>query len=128
MKHRSVIWLLLFLQLVPVLLLIAGGSGLLDPFDRLIVESVPLPVPGERRGALINTLQFVSAHWFVGLLWFMPVPALLAILFVVFDKALTKPQRLAWAWSFLFGWPVTVILYCVLKLLGPRGVHLSAVA
>ena len=128
MKHRSIIWLLLFLQLAPVLLLIAGASGLLDPLGRLIIESVPLPAPGERRGALIDTLQFVSGHWFIGLLWFMSVPALLAILVVVFDKSLTKLQPVAWVCGFLLGWPVTVILYCVLKLLGPRAVPVSAVA
>ena len=121
------LWLLILLQLVPLLVIILGGSGILDPLGRVVVASIPLPAPGESH-FLVNVVRFVTAYWFIACLWLMPVGALFAVFYVAFDAALTKLERLAWALSFVFGQSVTVVLYCVLKFLGSRGGHLESVA
>ena len=119
-RTNAALWLLLLLQVVPLVLAIAGASGALDPLGRAVVQIIPLPGPGERSGILISAARFITAYWFFGCIWLMLLGALVAVLYVAFDKALTKLERLAWAISFVFGQSVTVILYCVLKFLGAR--------
>ena len=119
-RTRKGLWLLLLWQIVPLLLAIVGISGLLDPLGTFIIQSIPLPGPGERPGFLINAARFITGHWFLYTLWLMGISWLVAVVYVAFDSALTKLERLAWAISFVFGQSVTVILYCVLGLLALR--------
>ena len=119
-RTRVILWLLLLLELIPIVLIVAGSSGLLDPLGRSVVESIPLPAPGERSGFLINAARFVTLYWFFACVWLIPLGALLAVVYVAFDATLTKLERVVWAIAFLLGQYVTVILYCVLKFLSIR--------
>ena len=101
------------------MLTIAAASGALDPLGRLVVQIIPLPPPGES-SFLVNATRFVISHWFVVCLWLMFLGSVATVLYVAFDRALTKLERLAWALGFIFGQSVTVILYCVLQFLSPR--------
>jgi hypothetical protein len=127
-RTRTMLWLLLLLQLAPLLVVILGASGVLDPLGRLVIQSIPLPGPGEKAGLLINSVRFITAYWFVGCLWLMPLGSLAAVVYVAFDAALTKLERLTWAVSFILGQYVTVILYCVLKFLAGRKQSVPSVA
>jgi hypothetical protein len=127
-RTKKTLWFLLLLQAAPFLLAVAGASGVLDPLGALAIRSIPLPGPGEQAGFVIDTARFLIAHWFFGCLWLMSISSLVAVLYVAFDKALTKLERLAWALSFVLGQPVTVILYCVLGLLGSHNQRQASVA
>jgi len=127
-RTRKALWLLLSIQLVPLVLLALGASGALDPLGHMVVQSIPLPAPGERAGFLINAARFVTAYWFFTCLWLVPLGSLVAVAYVAFDTALSKLERLAWALSFLLGQYVTVILYCVLGLLALRRQNVRSVA
>src|SRR3954453_14464635 len=96
-RANSAVWFLLFLQLVPVFLMLAGASGILDPLGQLVVSAIRLPAPGERAGFLINLARFVSTYWFVGCAVLTLAGSLLAVVYVAFDRAQTKLERLAWA-------------------------------
>ena len=122
-RTRKALWLLLVSQLLPLILIVLGASGALDPLGKAIVQSIPLPAPGERAGFLINAVRFFTAYWFIACIWLEPVAALVAVLYVAFDDALTKAERITWAVGFIFGQSVTVILYCVLGLLAFRKQH-----
>jgi hypothetical protein len=91
------LWLLLLLQIVPLVLIVAGASGILDPVGTLVIQSIPLPAPGERSGFLINTVRFVTVYWFLACLCIGPLGSLAAVAYVAFDRALTKAERLTWA-------------------------------
>jgi hypothetical protein len=117
---KRILWLLLLLQLIPVLLLFAGASGILDPLGRLVVNAIPVPAPGAGAGLLITVARFVTAYWFFACIWLIPLGALAAVVYVAFDATLTKTERFAWAVSFVLGQPVTVVLYCVLQFLAVR--------
>jgi hypothetical protein len=119
-RTDTALWVLLLLQVSPTLLIIADASGVLHSVGQFVVRSIPLPAPDET-SFLINLVRFLIAYWFVGCLWVMSLGALAAVLYVAFDGALTKLQRLAWAISFVLGQSLTVILYCTLHLLGSRG-------
>jgi hypothetical protein len=125
---KRTLWLLLLLQLVPLILLFAGASGILDPLGRLVVDAIPLPAPGQGSGFLINVARFVTAYWFFGCLWLIPLGALAAVVYVAFDATLTKIERFAWAVSFVLGQPVTVVLYCVLQFIAARKQNVQSVA
>jgi len=111
-----------------MLLLALAASGILDPLGHLIIESIPLPGPGEKSGFLLNAARFVTAWWFLGCIWFLALVSLVAVAYVAFDTVLTKSERFAWALSFLLGQYVTVILYCVLGLLALRKQSTATVA
>jgi len=119
-RTHVILWLLLLIELVPIVLMVAGSSGILDPLGRVVVESIPVPAPGERSGLLIDVARFITAYWFFACLWLIPLGALVAVVYVAFDATLTKLERLVWALAFLLGQYVTVILYCVLKFLSVR--------
>jgi hypothetical protein len=121
------IWLLFWLQLAPLLVGIAGASGALDPFGQFVVRHIPLPGTGENRGWLINVARFVTAHWFFACVALPIVGSLIAVFYVAFDGTLSKLERVAWAISFILGQSVTVVLYCVLRMLGSsRARHVAA--
>ena len=126
-RTNKLLWLLLLVQVVPVLLVAASTSGFLDPLTQRIVQSIPLPAPGERVGFLINATRFLTAYWFFGCIWLTTLGAFAAILYVAFDRTFTKAQRLVWAISFFLGQSVTVATYCVLQLLGSRNKHSPSV-
>jgi len=131
-RKRLVLWSLLLLQAAPLLILIASGSGLFDPLGHFIERSVPLPPPGEPRSFItrfvVNTTRLVTFWWFMVCVWLIALGSIAAIVYVAFDRAITRLERFAWALSFVFGHPVTVILYCVLGLLSLRPQRQPSVA
>lgn len=117
-RSSSILWALLLVQAVPLIAVVASAFGAFDPLGALAESIVPVPAAGENPGIAIDVSRFVVAYWFFGCLVVMLLGSLAAAVYVCFDNAQTKLQRAAWAVSFLLGQWVTVILYCVLNLLG----------
>ena len=127
-RAKFVLWVLLLLQVVPLLLIIAAGAGILDPLGVFIEQSVSSPIQGGWPRFVVNATRFVTFWWFVVCLWLMGLGALAAFVCVAFDQTLTKLERLVWAAGFAVGHSVTIILYCVLKLLRAYTQQQQAVA
>jgi len=122
MRRRTfALWLLLLVQAVPLCVLIAHGYGLFDPLGAFLEQTLSSPAPptGANR-FIIGALRLVNSWWYFVSLELLGFGALAAILYVAFDRTLMKLERATWAIAFLFGHSVTVILFCVLKLLGTR--------
>jgi hypothetical protein len=117
-RSRSILWGLLLLQVLPALVVILDQFGVFDPLGLLLENTVPPPVEGESPSIAIHISRFVVSYWFIGCIIFTMVGSLVAAVYVSFDRSQTKLQRTAWIVSFVLAQSVTVILYCVLSLLG----------
>lgn len=120
-RTRVALWLLLLVQVIPLCILVTNGYGFFDPLGAFLEQALSSPTPPTPANrVIINTLRFINAYWYLVSLWLLGFGTLAAFLYALFDRTLMKLERLTWAIAILFGHSVTVILFCVLKLLGSR--------
>ena len=117
-RSRSILWGLLLLQVLPIVVIVLGGLGVFDPIGTFLENAIPLPAEDESPGIAIHISRFVVTYWFIGCIAIAMIGSLAAAVYVSFDSSQTKLQRAAWIVSFVLAQSVTVILYCVLNLLG----------
>jgi len=127
MRTKVVLWLLLLAQACPLLVVLASGAGFFDPLG-VLIEQIALSTAGQPPTFLVNATRFVTLWWFFACAWLINLGMVAAIIYVSFDRSLTRLERLVWAVGFFLGHSITVILYCLLKLLGTRARRQQAVA
>ena len=118
-RNKFVLWLLLLAQAVPLCVLLAHGYGLFDPLGAFLEQVLSSPTPpGPMNRALIGAVRFVNFWWYLVCIDLLGLGVVVAILYAAFDRTLMKLERMTWAIGFLFGHSVTVIVFCILKLIG----------
>lgn len=48
-RTKKALWFLLSLQALPLVVAVAGASGILDPLGAFVIQSIPLPLQARNR-------------------------------------------------------------------------------
>jgi hypothetical protein len=114
---KRLLWWLLLVQVLPLIVILLGAIGTLDPLGDFASRYIYPLAPGKGPGVAIRVTDFVIAYWFVGCVAITWLGIAAAIIVVACDSTQTRITRLVWVLAFGVGQSITVVLYCVLGLL-----------
>jgi hypothetical protein len=123
---KRALWWLLLVQMLPLIVLLLGALGTLDPLGDFASRYIYPLAPGESPGLAIRVTDFVIFNWFAGCIAITWLGIVAAIIVVTCDSRQIRMTRLVWVLAFVVGQSITVVLYCVLGLLVRNARPLSA--